>query len=81
MLASRLLTGTAGRVSLGVGWLMLLLALAGAFLEQARLARALGQVDERTPVDEVMRPGGAGAVVPWLIVAGLAAVAVGVLVS
>ena len=81
VLASRLLAGTPGRIALGVGWLLLLLALAGAFLEQARLARALGQVDDRTPLDDVMPPGGRGASVPWLIVAGLAAVAAGVLVS
>lgn len=81
VLASRLLGGTGGRVALGIGWLLLLLALAGAFSEQSRIARTLGQVDERTPLDAATQPGGFGLAAPWLIVAGLAAVAVGVLIS
>lgn len=81
VLASQLLSGTPGRVALGIGWLLLLVALAGAFLEQSRLARALGEVDERTPLVGAVRAGGAGAAAPWLIVAGLASVGLGVLIS
>ena len=81
VLASRLLGGTGGRVALGVGWLLLLLALAGAFSEQSRLARTLGQVDERMPPDVAAQTSGFGTAAPWLIVAGLAAVAAGVLIS
>jgi hypothetical protein len=73
ILASRLLSSTGGRVALGLGWLCLLLALATAFSEQGRLTRALSQVDERTPVDAVAAP--------WLVVAGLAASALGILIS
>ena len=81
VLASRLLSATGGRVALGVGWLCLLLALASAFMEQGRLTRALSQMDERTPVDAVAAVSGAGAAAPWLVVAGLAASALGVLIS
>src|SRR4051812_16833707 len=41
LLASRLLASTSGRVALGAGWVMLLVALACAFTEQSRVARAI----------------------------------------
>lgn len=81
IIASRLLTATAGRITLGLGWLCLLLALAAAFVEQGRLSRALAQADDRTPVDQITTASRAGAAAPWLIVAGLAASAIGVLIS
>lgn len=81
IIASRLLDTTAGRITLGLGWLCLLLALASSFVEQGRLSRALAQADDRTPVEQIATAGGAGAAAPWLIVAGLAAAALGVLIS
>jgi hypothetical protein len=81
VLAPRLLGGLGGRISLGVGWVLLLLALTAAFSEQSRLARELGRADERTPLGSLVAGGVGGAVAPWLIVSGLAACALGVLIS
>ncbi len=81
VVAARVLDALAGRVMLGLGWLCLLLALACAFVEQGRLSRALALADDRTPVDQITTPGGAGAAAPWLIVGGLAATAIGVLIA
>jgi hypothetical protein len=81
LLASRLLEGTAGRVTLGVGWLLLLVAIAMAFAEQSRIARAMAAADERLSVETLTSPGSAGTLAPWLVVAGLAATALGMLLS
>jgi hypothetical protein len=80
-LASRLLTGPGGRVTLGIGWLLLLLSIALAFMEQSRLGRALAAADDRLSVETVTTPGAPGTIAPWLVVAGLASTAVGVLIS
>jgi hypothetical protein len=80
-LASRLLTGTGGRVTLGIGWLLLLLAMALAFMEQSRLGRALAAADERLSVETLTTSGAPGTFAPWLVVAGLASTALGVLMS
>lgn len=81
LVAPRLLAGVGGRVSLGAGWLLLLLALSGALAEQSRLSRALAQADERTSFDAITSAGIGGLAAPWLIVVGLAAAALGVLLS
>ena len=60
------------RVTLGAGWLLLLAALAASFNSQSAVARALEH--ERAPSQ------GMGAVALWLTVAGLALVAISVLV-
>jgi hypothetical protein len=58
----------------------LLLAIAAAFMEQSRIGRALATADDRlTP--EAISAAGAGLVAPWLVVAGLAAAALGVLLA
>jgi hypothetical protein len=78
--ATRLAGGAAGgRVALGIGWVLLLAALGAAFTAQARVARLLGALDERTQAVDVSASGAAGAIAPWLIVAGLAVIAFGVL--
>ena len=79
--ATRLVAGTGGRIALGAGWLLLLAALGSAFTGQSRVARALGAIDERTQAAEVSSSGPAGAIAPWLIVAGLAVIALGVLLA
>jgi hypothetical protein len=79
--ATRLVAGAAqGRIALGAGWVLLLAALGSTFAAQARVARALGAVDDRTQTADVTTSGAAGAIAPWLIVAGLAVIAFGVLV-
>jgi hypothetical protein len=81
LLAMRLLAGVGGRILLGVGWLALLVALASAFAEQQRIARALATADDRLSVETVTAGGSAGTLAPWLLVAGLAATALGLLIS
>jgi hypothetical protein len=78
---TRLLAGTGGRVALGIGWLMLLTALACTFVEQSRLARAMAAADERLSVESATASGVAGVAAPWLVAAGLVAVSLGLLLS
>jgi hypothetical protein len=73
-------SGTVGRVILGLSWAFLLAALAGAFSAQSRVAAELGRVNDRTSSAEVTSSVG-GALAPWLIVAGLATIAVALLIS
>ncbi len=65
----------ATRVLLGVGWILLLAALATAFAAQTAVAAWLAHPPER-----VVHPGGAGVAAPWLLLGGLAITAVAVLV-
>jgi hypothetical protein len=68
------------RVSLGVGWVLLLAALAAAFVGQSHVARALSagvDVSRAEPPSS----GPAGALAPWLICLGLGAVAMAVLLT
>jgi hypothetical protein len=79
--ATRLIDGSLpARLSLGIGWLLLLAALAAAFSAQKRIGQALGRADDPGHPAALLSSR-AGEVAPWLIVAGLAAIAVGVLVS
>ena len=78
-LVSRLTaSGTFGRVMLGLTWLFLLSALATAFSAQSRVAEELGRMDDRVTPTEITRSA-AGSASPWLIVAGLATVAISLL--
>ncbi len=80
--SSRLIgAAIAARVMLGLGWALLLVAVAAAFAAQTTVARALARADgEQSPRDAT--DGGVGAVVaPWLVVAGLALVGAAVLVA
>jgi hypothetical protein len=81
LLATRLLTGMSGRVALGAGWVMLLAALACAFIEQSRIARAITVADDRVSIESAMSSSGAGLAAPWLIAAGLVAISLGVLLT
>jgi len=85
--SARLMGGAIGaRVALGGGWLLLLLAFALAFTAQSRIARSLDQDvrGEGAPgVNNAARveAGIAGDLAVWFIVAGLAFVALAVLVA
>jgi hypothetical protein len=70
--------GTFGRVMLGLTWLFLLTGLATAFSAQSRVAEELGRMDDRSTPAEVTRSA-AGSASPWLIVAGLATIAISLL--
>ena len=80
--ATRLVAAaTGGRIALGAGWVLLLAALGSTFSAQSRVSRALGAIDDRTQTADVSGSGAAGAIAPWLIVAGLAVIAFGVLLA
>ena len=69
----------AARVLLGAGWLLLLAALSFSFTAQSSVGRALATLDDPAVRHEDLGAGIAGAVVPWLIVIGLAAIGLAVL--
>jgi hypothetical protein len=68
-----------GRVMLGAGWLLLLVALSLSFAAQARVGRALARIDEPSARYDDLTAGAVGAVVPGLIVVGLAVIGLAVL--
>jgi hypothetical protein len=79
--SARLVAGPMrGRVMLGAGWLLLLVALSLSFSAQARVGVALARID-----DPAARPddltAGTGAAVPVLIVMGLAVIGLAMLIS
>jgi hypothetical protein len=77
--SARLLSdGLWPRVALGGGWLLLLGALAAAFVAQSHVGIALTRLDGRA---EGIPSSAAATLAPWLIVSGLAAIAFGVLLS
>jgi hypothetical protein len=79
--ATRLAGGPpSARVSLGLGWLLLIAALASAFSAQTRVGRALGRIDQQTDPTEALSSV-SGDLAPWLIVAGLAVIAFGALLA
>jgi hypothetical protein len=82
--SARLISGGIGpRVALGGGWLLLLAAIAASFTAQSRVAAAL---DPLTRTLDGMRAGDmssglSGALALWLIVCGLALIALAVLLA
>jgi hypothetical protein len=69
----------AGRIALGVGWLLLLAALATSLIGQSRVAEMMGRL-EYPPGDQTSPSAlKAGATATWLIVAGMAVIGVAVL--
>jgi len=80
--SARLAGGPMGaRIMLGAGWLLLLVALSLSFAAQARVALALARTDEAVARPDDVTAGTAGAVVPVLIVTGLAVIGLAVLIS
>jgi hypothetical protein len=81
--SARVLGGSvAARVMLGGGWALLLAAFAAAFTAQSKVAEALAALarDDGAGVRQVTS-GAAGVLALWLIVAGLALVALAVLIA
>jgi hypothetical protein len=72
--------GAGARATLGVGWALLLAALALSFVAQSRVASTLDRFADARGHDG-LPPGGPGAAVPWLIVLGLAAIGAAVLIA
>ena len=76
ILAAQSIDGPGSRAGFGAGWVLLLAALAASFIGQATVARALdGSEGRAAPAAS----GTAGALAPWLLVAGLAASAFAIL--
>ncbi len=72
--------GTLGaRFTLGAGWLLLLAALAAAFVAQSRIGDTLGRISDANVLRDDLSSGVAGAIAPWLIVFGLGLVGLTVL--
>jgi len=80
--ASRLVGASLGaRLALGGGWLLLLAAIAASFSAQSDVAAALTRVDDGAAWSGAISSGASGALALWLIVFGLALVAVAVLIA
>ena len=80
--ASRLVGASLGaRLTLGGGWLLLLAAIAASFSAQSDVAAALTRVDDGAAWSGAISSGASGALALWLIVFGLALVAVAVLIA
>ena len=80
-LAGRVIaSGSGGRVMLGLTWAFLLTALAMSFSAQARVGQELGRIDDRSTVSDVTGSM-TGMLTHWLIVAGLATMAIALLFS
>lgn len=78
--AARLIGGGVGaRVVLAAGWLLLLVALALAFLAQSRVSAGLARIDAAMTGGRDLSSGISGALAPWFVVAGLALVGLAVL--
>lgn len=75
---SLLQASAVARVGLGIGWLLLLAALAASFTAQAAVGQWLARVEPGTAAP-IATSGATGAAAPWLIVGGLAAIAFAVL--
>jgi hypothetical protein len=77
--AARLIGGPVGaRAALGVGWALLLGAVAASFTAQSRVAAAL---EAPSQDDRALSFGAGGTIAVWLIVVGLAAVGAAVLIA
>jgi hypothetical protein len=75
-------SGAFGRVALGMGWLLLLAALATSLIGQSRVATMMGMMGrlDDPGIDQASPSSGtAGATATWLIVAGMAVIGLAVL--
>jgi hypothetical protein len=81
--SARLIGGPIGaRIALGSGWALLLAAVGAGFLAQSTLAGRLRHADGEAGAASTAIDGGiSGAIAPWLIVLGLAAIGLAVLIA
>src|SRR5206468_178554 len=81
LFSTRLVAGGAGpKAAVAGGWLLLIGALAAAFLAQSRVAQALDNSDDSIARTGAVASGLPGTLAPWLVVAGLAAIGVAILI-
>jgi hypothetical protein len=69
------------RLAFGLGWILLLAALATGLVAQSRVARVTARVDDRFMIDDVIEAGSLAAAAPRLLVGGLAAIGAAVLLA
>jgi hypothetical protein len=82
LLSARLVGGGVGaRVTLGFGWLFLLLAIAASFVAQSRVAAAIDALSSGNDTRGAFRPGASGAVTLGLMICGLILVGVAALMA
>jgi hypothetical protein len=80
--STRLMGGGLGaRGALGCGWALLLAAIGASFAAQSGIARTLERAVEDNTLPRDVASSGAGALAPWLVVAGLALVGLAVLIA
>ena len=73
--------GMGPKTAVAGGWILLIAALASAFMAQARVAHALDRVDAGMATSEAVAGGASGTIAQWLVVAGLAAIGVAALIA
>jgi len=80
--SARLIGGSVGaRTALGVGWALLLAAVAASFIAQSGVADALNRGDAELDRRDAASSGAAGGLALWLIVLGLGVVGLAVLIA
>ena len=79
--ATRLVSGGTGpKAAVAGGWLLLIGALAAAFVAQTRVVQALDRGDDAITQSGAVASGLPGPLAPWLVVAGLAAIGFAILI-
>jgi hypothetical protein len=79
--STRLVAGGPGpKAAIAGGWLLLIGALASAFVAQSRVAHTLDAVDDPALRASAVASGLPGAIAPWLVVAGLATIGIAILI-
>jgi hypothetical protein len=79
--ATRLVgAGVGPKVAVASGWILLISAVAAAFMAQSRVAHTLDSVDDGMARSEAVASV-PGTIAQWLVVAGLAAIGVAVLIA
>jgi hypothetical protein len=72
--------GVGVRVALGIGWALLLGALAASLAAQGAVNRAIERSSEQNRPSSVLDPTAAGMLAPWLLILGLAAAGLAMLI-
>jgi hypothetical protein len=80
--STRVIGGGIGpKLAIASGWVLLIAALAVAFMAQSRVASALDRTSEEVTGREAVTSGLPGMLAAWLVVAGLAAIGIAVLIA
>jgi hypothetical protein len=81
LFATRLLgSGIGVRMTIAIGWMLMFAALAASFAGQAQIAHLLDHGEAADGPRDQLTSGLAGALAPWMVVAGLAVIAVALII-